>query len=48
MKTAIKEIKVGLDFGSGKRLIVSGGYLDPIYNITLPKNWRNDDETPLF
>lgn len=40
--------KEKIDFGSGNRQIVTGGYLDPIYNITLPKNWKNDDETPLF
>jgi hypothetical protein len=37
-----------LNFGSGKRLIVNDGYVDPIYHITLPKNWQDDDETPVF
>jgi hypothetical protein len=39
--------KEKIDFGSGNRHIVTGGYLDPAYNITLPKNWK-DDETTLF
>ncbi len=39
--------KEKIDFGSGNRHIVNGGYVDPTYNITLPKNWKND-ETPLF
>ena len=39
--------KEKIDFGSGNRHIVTGGYVDPIYNITLPKDWK-DDETTLF
>lgn len=40
--------KEKIDLGSGNRQIVTGGYLDPTYNITLPKNWKDDDETPVF
>ncbi len=39
--------KEKIDFGSGKRHIVTGGYLDPAYNITLPKSWRENEE-PVF
>ncbi len=47
--TWVKKLnKDELDFGVGKRLIASGGYLDPNYHITLPKNWQEDDEAPLF
>ena len=34
-------------FGSGKRQVIVGGYLDPQYLITVPKDWR-DDETSIF
>ena len=39
--------KEKINFGSGNRMIVANGYLDPSYNITLPKHWK-DNETPLF
>lgn len=32
----------GIDFGSGKRLIVKGGKLDPKYQITVPEDIFND------
>jgi len=28
----------GVNLGQGKRVLVSGGYLHPIYHITLPRD----------
>ena len=33
----------GVDFGSGKRLLIKGGYLHPRYQITVPHSWRQEE-----
>src|SRR5690554_2364412 len=30
----------GVDFGSGKRSLIKGGYLHPGYQITVPHSWK--------
>jgi hypothetical protein len=36
-----------IDLGTGKRSIVKGGVLDKKYQITIPKEWSNDDISEL-
>jgi hypothetical protein len=32
-----------IDFGSGKRSLVQGGYLHPRYQITVPRSWKPEE-----
>jgi hypothetical protein len=32
-----------IDFGSGKRSLIKGGYLHPRYRITVPHSWREEE-----
>jgi hypothetical protein len=33
----------GVDFGSGKRSLIKGGYLHPRFQITIPQSWKQED-----
>jgi hypothetical protein len=35
----------GVDFGSGKRFLIQGGYLHPNYQITVPHTWKPEEPT---
>lgn len=34
---------IGVDFGSGKRSLIKGGYLHPRYQITVPQSWKQEE-----
>ncbi len=37
--------KSKIDLGSGNRQIVTGGFLDTVYHITVPKNWKKNEQS---